>query len=258
MRRPDQTGTCPHEAATLLPWYVNGTLTPDERPSVEDHLGACVLCAEELVTLLKVQAGLRRELADAPDPSAALWQKVRRQIAEAPAVTDRLAPRTGGQQDRSTWAWLSDLLRPVLRPGWALAALVLIAVQTAVIVGLAVKGPSGGSTEYRTLTGPPTSGQPSGPRVRLRVAFVEQAPEQAIRAVLGEVKATIVDGPSAAGFYLIDVRLDGGLVKSPEEALRVLSRRAEVIRLAELVAQPVSWMILLLGRKGSERGGQDL
>jgi hypothetical protein len=65
------------------------------------------------------------------------------------------------------------------------------------------------------------------------VAFVEQAPERAIRIVLEEVQATIVDGPSAAGFYLIDVPLDRGL-KTPPEALRALRGRPDVVRFAAL------------------------
>ena len=237
MRQHDEVGTCAHEAATLLPWYVNGTLAPDERLSVEDHLAACVLCAEELVTLLKVQAGLRRELADAPDPSAALWQRVRDRVTAPTASPDQSVPSAAKVRDRTTWAWLGDLLGPVLRPGWAVAALLLIAVQAALIVGLLAKGPLKTGPEYHTLAGPSTSGQAFGQRVRLRVAFVEQAPEHAIRAVLGEVKATIVDGPSAAGFYLIDVPLDGGGVKSPEEVRRALRARPEVVRFAELAAK---------------------
>lgn len=237
MRRPGQTGTCAHEMALLLPWYVNGTLGQEERRSVEDHVAACALCSEELVTLLKVQSVVRRELADAPDPSAALWQRVKGRMVTPPATADRSTATTAKPHGRTAWAWLGDLLAPALRPGWALAALLLIALQATLIVGLLARGPSRGGPEYRTLTGPTISGQPSGPRVRLRVAFVEQGPERAIRAVLGELKATIIDGPSAAGFYLIDVALDGGAVKTPGEALRALRGRSEVIRFAELVAQ---------------------
>jgi len=234
MRRPDQTGTCAYEAATLLPWYVNGTLTAEERRSIEDHLVACPVCPKDLLMLLKVQAGLRRELAGAPEPSAALWERVRNQVGESTASQARTVPSGARAQDRTAWAWIGDLLGPVLRPGWALAALLCMAVQAALIVGLLVKGPVKAGPEYGTLTGPPTSGQPLGPRVRLRVAFVEQAPERAIRIVLEEVQATIVDGPSAAGFYLIDVPLLNGAERSRDQVLR---GRSEVIRFAEVAGR---------------------
>jgi len=236
MRHTEQEETCAHEAMALLPWYVNGTLGFEERRAVEDHLATCILCPDELVALLKVQTVLHRELAEAPEPSAALLQKVRGRIAESPVVADQTQAADVRPPGRSAWAWLSNLLGPALRPGWALAALILVAAQAAIIVGLVTRWPSGGTPGYKTLTGPTTPSQPSGPRVRLRVAFVEQAREQAIRSVLGELKATIVDGPSAAGFYLIDVPLDGGL-KTPPEALRALRGRPDVVRFAELSSQ---------------------
>jgi hypothetical protein len=233
MRHADQTTMCDHEAATLLPWYVNGTLAPEERRGVENHLATCALCQDDLVALVKLQAGLRRELVDAPDASAALWQKVSDRITEPAGSTDRARRGAARARRGAVWAWVGDLLRPVLRPGWALAALLLIAVEAALIAGLLARATSPSGREYGTLTGPPTSGQPFGHRVRLRVAFVEQAREQAIRDALGELHATIVDGPSAAGFYVIDVPLDGGL-KTPPEALRALRGRPDVVRFAEL------------------------
>lgn len=65
----------------------------------------------------------------------------------------------------------------------------------------------------------------------------EQAPERAIRIVLEEVQATIVDGPSAAGFYLIDVPLLNGAGRSRDQVLRALRGRSEVIRFAEVLGR---------------------
>jgi hypothetical protein len=237
MRHTEQEEACVHEAMALLPWYVNGTLGLEERRAIEDHLATCVLCPDELIALLKVQDVLRRELAEAPEPSAALWQKVRGRIAESPVVADQTQAADVRPPGRSAWAWLSNLLGPALRPGWALAALGVIVIQAVLILGLATRGPWWGGGEYRTLTGPTIAERHSGPRVRLRVAFSEEAPEQAIRAVLGELKATIADGPSAAGFYLIDVPLDGGSLQTPDEALRALLSRTTVVRFAELAAE---------------------
>ena len=236
MRHTEQEETCAHEAMALLPWYVNGTLGLEERRAVEDHLASCAICPDELVALLKVQSVLRRELAGAPEPSAALLQKVRGRIAESPVVADQTQAADVRPPGRSAWAWLSNLLGPALRPGWALAALGVIVIQAVLVLGLVTRWPWGDRPEYRTLTGPTIAERHSGPRVRLRVAFSEEAPEKGIRAVLGELKATIVDGPSAAGFYVIDVPLDGGL-KTPPEAVRALRGRPDVVRFAELSSQ---------------------
>jgi hypothetical protein len=234
MRHTEQEEKCAHEAMALLPWYVNGTLGVEERRAVEDHLSTCALCPDELVALLKVQSALRRELADAPEPSAALWQNVKGRMAAPPAAADRSTATAASRQGRTAWAWISDLLSPALRPGWALAVLLFMSVQAVLIVGLLMKGPLQTGPEYHTLTGPTISGEPSGTRVRLRVAFVEQATEQAIRIVLEEVRATIVDGPSAAGFYLIDVPLLNGAGRSRDQVLRVLRGRSGVIRFTEV------------------------
>lgn len=51
------------------------------------------------------------------------------------------------------------------------------------------------------------------------------------------MKATILDGPSAAGFHLIGMPLDGGPVQTPDAALRALRSRATVIRFAELTGE---------------------
>jgi len=237
MRHTEQEETCAHEAMALVPWYVNGTLGLEERRGVEDHLATCALCPDERVTLLKIQVALRRELAEAPEPSAALWQKVRGRIAESPVVADQTQAADVRPPGRSAWAWLSNLLGPALRPGWALGALGVIVIQAVLILGLATRGPWWGGGEYRTLTGPTTPGHVGEPRVRLRIAFREETPEQAIRAVLGEMKATIIDGPSAAGFYLIEMPLDGGSLQTPDAALRALRSRATVIRFAELTGE---------------------
>ena len=77
----------------------------------------------------------------------------------------------------------------------------------------------------------------SRPRVRVRAAFKEEAPELAVRAALEKVKAAIVDGPSVAGFYLLDVSIDGQGIGSADGAVRALRGCGEVIRFAEIAAQ---------------------
>ncbi|MBJ3775470.1 hypothetical protein [Acuticoccus mangrovi] len=83
---------------------------------------------------------------------------------------------------------------------WQAAACLLLAVagwQLAVAPYLAGRGVAPG---YVTATGE-TGPAPHGPA--LRVAFVPEASEAAIRTLLRESGATIVDGPTAVGLYTL-------------------------------------------------------
>jgi hypothetical protein len=98
-------------------------------------------------------------------------ENIRRQMRDPSfPLIDRWSRQARG---RTAWAWLANLVRPP--PPWGFR-LVLLTVQTAVIVGLVAKWPSRGGTEFRTLRGPTTQGQPSGPQARLRVAFKRRPP----------------------------------------------------------------------------------
>ena len=48
----------------LLPWYVNGTLSPEERQRVEAHLDQCPSCRGEVQAL----RSLRREIKGVTSP----------------------------------------------------------------------------------------------------------------------------------------------------------------------------------------------
>jgi hypothetical protein len=56
------------EAWELLPWYVNGTLTGDERRAVDEHLERCPLCRGELAANEELALAVRR--AAEPPPAA--------------------------------------------------------------------------------------------------------------------------------------------------------------------------------------------
>src|SRR5690349_9331049 len=49
------------EASALLPWFANGTLSPDERAHVELHVSDCIGCKQELQRLRSWQNLYRAE-----------------------------------------------------------------------------------------------------------------------------------------------------------------------------------------------------
>jgi len=117
-----------HRAGRLLSAYVDGELTAAEAREVQEHLLDCAACREAHDGL----RGTRDLLAGLPpaDPPAQFWAAIRQPVLRgaAAAAPDIQPDRLG---DRVRFAW-HDLTRSprrwfvVRRPGWALAAVVLV------------------------------------------------------------------------------------------------------------------------------------
>jgi hypothetical protein len=219
----EASGGCPGEIVELLPWYLNNTLTPEERRRVEAHTASCSACRREIRQWQALQATVR-EMGDAVQtPMAEGLDALRRRIEQErePAVSwgERLQ------------AWLDGLFarRPV--PTLALA---VVAAQLLLLVGLtAVLIEQRGEIRslYQTLSGPSVS--PTLAPARLTVVFQEQATEAEIRNLLQRVQGTIAAGPSALGLYTIALAGE----RDPEErvvrALQELQRHPRVVKFAE-------------------------
>jgi len=68
--------TCQH-IRTLLPWYVNGTLTANEQALVADHVAQCESCREELATTLRTSLLLRQAIDNQPRVPEHVYEKVK-------------------------------------------------------------------------------------------------------------------------------------------------------------------------------------
>jgi hypothetical protein len=101
---------------------------------------------------------------------------------------------------------------------WSLAG-----AQLAVILAMVVILP--GEDGYRTLTETPTVNQE---QVSINIAFKQDAREADIRALLQAVGANIVNGPSASGFYRLEIKKGADV-----EALISKLKNAEIVRFAE-------------------------
>lgn len=179
----------------LLPWYANETLAGEERARVERHVASCAQCRAELELL----------------------KSVRREIKTMDAVEGpgELARARLLQEARRTRP------RPVRWMPAALAASVaIIALQAALLLWLWPQ------EDRYTPLGPAPSQQ-----VILQVRFAPEATEREIRAALGAVNGSIVDGPGALGVYRI--RLDA---LRPQEGERIAAAVATLRATAPVVA----------------------
>jgi hypothetical protein len=191
----------------LLPWFVNGTLDGDELSFVQKHLSRCASCQREVEWLRDLHAACIAGEAD-PDASSAL-RRLRRRLEQR--------PRDLGPMARLRYFWGQG--RPWSR--W------LIATQLAVIIALGswILAAYDRPELYRTLGASNATAPSSG---KLVVVFDPATTEADLRRMLRDAGARIVDGPTEANAYVLDVP-----AQREAQALRAL--RAE--RAAVLVEQ---------------------
>ncbi|MGZ3199637.1 MAG: zf-HC2 domain-containing protein [Croceibacterium sp.] len=193
-----------HDAVQqLLPWHVNGTLSPDEAARVEAHLAECEGCRLDLAG----ERELARQVALLPLNVDEGWQALAIRLPLPPSTPARVPLLSRG----GPVGWAA---------GGALAASLVLAVA---IVGLQ-RSPDTAPT-FHTLGSP--AGAASGQAI---VLFRPDATEQQMRAIFTAQGARVIDGPTAAGAYV--VRFDG---RSPADAISALRQSGEVV-LAEPIA----------------------
>jgi hypothetical protein len=190
----------------LLPWYVNGTLEGEELEGVRQHLHECELCRQEAEWLRELHAAC--VAAESAPGASDAFHGLRRQL-EAPAPDKRssASPRVA-----SSSAWTR----------WALAASVAIAV----VLGASVLRDTSAPALYRTLGASGGSAQTSGSMI---VVFDPVTTEAELRRILRSADARLVDGPTQANAYVLDVP-----AAERQDALRAL-RAEHAVVLAELL-----------------------
>jgi hypothetical protein len=200
-RTPTPPDADPHaETLELLPWLVNGTLAGAELARVEAHLGECPACRARL----EWERRLRGSEAQAAPPMSPT-------LAFA-----RLAPRLGAQEGGAGVQVRWSRLAAANDPRW-LRAVAAVQLGVIFVLGLVIVWPAGhradgagrgkagysaadyGAADYRAL------GARAAAPGNLVVGFDPATPERELRRILQASGARIVDGPTAAGAYVLDV-----------------------------------------------------
>ena len=192
------------EVQLLLPWFVTGQLSPDEQALVEAHLVTCPDCKADLA----LDRGLAVEVANLPMGIELGWASMLRRLDGA--------PERRGIAVRSWWKRLGGRLGGLLRVsapwlGWAMAA----QLGLFVLVGV-VSPPAQQPARYHTLAAAPTAAPGN-----VVVIFRPDTTERAIRQMLKADDARVVDGPTAAGAYVLRVPDTG----RPAALARLKARR---------------------------------
>lgn len=156
------------DALRLLPWYVTGQLDHAERELVDSHLAGCAACRTEL----GAEQRLRTAVSTLPVDLDTVWVEDHR---------THIQPRRFG---------------PVAL-GWFLAGQCAIA-----LLFLAVTPPPQEDALYRGLG---SAAEAPGSMI---IMFRPEASEQSIRDTLIKSGTRIVDGPTAAGAYVLSIPAD--------------------------------------------------
>jgi anti-sigma factor RsiW len=166
-----------------LPWYVTDRLEAAERAEIDEHLNTCAACRRDL----EEERELAGHIVALPISADAGWEAVRR----------RMRGRGKARVPQRPLAALKDLLVRPTRMGWVLAgqALVIVAAGTAFMAL-----PRHSTAEYHALSAPPASR--SGNVIAM---FRPEVSERQLRSMLLAHDASIVDGPTASGAYILKV-----------------------------------------------------
>ena len=209
------------EIAALLPWYVTGKISAEDRakvdayaerhPEVRKHL---VLARDEA----DVTFAVNQEIAP---PKAAL-DKLKASLASSPSV--RLKSAQASLLDR-VGTWLGGFSPRQLAYAGVAAALA-ITVQAASIGSMILDRAGPG---YQVANGPSVD---AGKGTFALVSFQPAAPAGALSAFLADNKFSIIEGPKVGGVFVVRVS-DHVLTKdAAEAAVAKLKARTDLISFA--------------------------
>lgn len=189
------------EIEAMLPWLVTGKLSREEQARVDRYLAAhpetaahAALAREEQDAAVAVNEVIRA-------PSPANLDRLMAQVAATPQARVLSVPSPASVWEKVA-GFLTSFSPTTLGIAGAAAAVVLVA-QAATIGYLASKdrGAAGG---YETASGPVTAQDGVQALVTLQPGITAGA----LTAALGELKATILDGPRGGGLYRIKINGD--------------------------------------------------
>ena len=178
----------PESVSDLIPFYLNGTLSPEESQRVEAALLEDEAVREEFFRWLEVKnhleaTGRGRATADASGDPARFRSKLKRRTT----LYIPLQRASARYLRIPSWAW---------QP-----AVVLIVALQLVALGLFVAGVSVDKRgRYQVMSAPQTQ---TAAGQAYNVIFQPEATEQQIRTLLLAYRAQFVEGPNRVGLYRI-------------------------------------------------------
>lgn len=166
----------------LLPWYVNGTASADERVRAESHLQSCAACRGRL----RNEQALVRRMRDPADlvvPDCAdSWKRFESTLGDAQPTADH------GLASARPLRWIV---------GAQAAALALLSI----LLAQALWNQKHSAPDYQTVASP----QPAPSGFTLRIAAAPGVTPQVIAQIAHDQGGRVVAGPSDLGVYTVEL-----------------------------------------------------
>jgi anti-sigma factor RsiW len=205
----------------MIPLYLNGQLTEQEKDAFEEDLAKYPELAAEVAEFKEIKESYRDLEAETPFPHQdRLFSQIMAQIdrKETATAKEKAVPRDASPDLREK---LVDFFhRTFVSPKIAWS---VVAVQVVLLVTLLVVMP--GRSTFQTLSAP---GNGTDGQLTLNVVFDEKAVEKEIRALMVKTGATIVGGPSANGLYIVVIPRD-----QPLEEISGILLRSGIVSFVE-------------------------
>lgn len=215
------------QMASLLPWYVNGSLNPAEQAVFQDHLAKCKLCQQELAGC-QALAGQIPATEEIWQPSPIHFAKILAQVEELESAHDKqeaIHKQTRPGFFHKVRTWFSDTPNPVR---WTLTLETLALASLALFVLIPHSPVANLSNGYETLSNTEPALSKQGEMIRLVLA--DDLTSQELSDLLQRAKAQIRQGPSTVGSYTVEVPAE-----AEEQALKLM-RNNPKIKLAQPIA----------------------
>jgi len=183
------------EIKKLIPFYVNNTLSKEERQMVKEALEKYPELKKELLECSQLKE-LYCQTTVVPSPY--LFNRIKKNISKKESLSERI----------------NSFLRNIYKSqtiSWG-----LVAIQAVIILFFIWHI---NSTSFKTLS--ITSKQKGA---YINVVFYEDIQEKEMRALLNQIGATIVEGPSKEGLYIIKLKE----AKEADKALEILKKSKKI------------------------------
>jgi hypothetical protein len=165
------------ELRELLPWYITGQLSGADRERVEAHLPVCAECRSEV----RFEQRLDEEVSRMPVDIDQSWERMRARVERDRPAAHGLG-RMAGAITLPAWS------------GWAAASLLFLSTGVLLMPGTPRPG-------YHVLSSKAVVASPGN----VAVIFRPDTRERDMRKALIDSGARLVDGPTAAGGYILYV-----------------------------------------------------